>query len=70
METGKKISNVVEENDKLKTEINSLLWEVQRLRKQLLLFGTIKIPEEDEDSEEEGKGRRSIKKNAPSYDNN
>jgi len=36
----------------------------------LLLFGSIKIPEEDEDSEEEGKGRRSTKKNAPSYDNN
>ncbi len=37
--TNKKISNVVEENEKLKIELDSALEEIGRLRKKLLAIG-------------------------------
>jgi hypothetical protein len=41
VESNKKISNVVEENERLKEELEEVLKEVGRLRKQLLKIETI-----------------------------
>ena len=54
VESNKKISNVVEENERLKQEMDQLMGEVKRLRKQLIKIGMAQNDETINQEEEEG----------------
>ena len=53
MESNKKISNVVEENETLKNVATDMAKEIQRLRQKLLNIGVGKGEDEDEYGDED-----------------